>query len=72
MAQKRISVGNVEILSLSDGMIEFDLCNFFSNGPARTLASVHVACDGGASSPAGHFPAPAFGKIVRLAGRRYR
>src|SRR5438105_15144055 len=24
-----IRVGNVEIMSLSDGMLEFDLCNFF-------------------------------------------
>ena len=29
MAQNKIRVGNVEILSLSDGSIEFDLCNFF-------------------------------------------
>lgn len=25
----RVTVGNVEILSLSDGLLEFDLCNFF-------------------------------------------
>ena len=29
MANNKIRVGNVEILSLSDGTIEFDLCNFF-------------------------------------------
>ncbi len=27
----RVTVGNVEIVSLSDGILEFDLCNFFPN-----------------------------------------
>lgn len=31
MANNVIRVGNVEIMSLSDGMLEFDLCNFFPN-----------------------------------------
>jgi glyoxylase-like metal-dependent hydrolase (beta-lactamase superfamily II) len=35
MAQNKISVGNVEILSLSDGMLEFDLCNFFPTIPSE-------------------------------------
>ena len=34
MANNVIRVGNVEILSLSDGMLEFDLCNFFPTIPA--------------------------------------
>jgi glyoxylase-like metal-dependent hydrolase (beta-lactamase superfamily II) len=34
MAKNAIRVGNVEILSLSDGMLEFDLCNFFPTIPA--------------------------------------
>jgi hypothetical protein len=25
----RITIGNVEITALSDGALEFDLCNFF-------------------------------------------
>ena len=29
MAGNQITVGNVEIISLSDGILEFDLCNFF-------------------------------------------
>ncbi|MFQ5830153.1 MAG: MBL fold metallo-hydrolase [Candidatus Methylomirabilia bacterium] len=33
MAHNKISVGNVEIMSLSDGMLEFDLCNFFPTIP---------------------------------------
>jgi glyoxylase-like metal-dependent hydrolase (beta-lactamase superfamily II) len=33
MARNRIRVGNVEILSLSDGLLEFDLCNFFPTIP---------------------------------------
>ena len=34
MAENVIRVGNVEILALSDGMLEFDLCNFFPTIPA--------------------------------------
>ena len=33
MANNKIRIGNVEILSLSDGMLEFDLCNFFPTIP---------------------------------------
>jgi len=33
MANNKIRVGNVEILSLSDGLLEFDLCNFFPTIP---------------------------------------
>jgi glyoxylase-like metal-dependent hydrolase (beta-lactamase superfamily II) len=33
MASNVIRVGNVEIMSLSDGMLEFDLCNFFPSIP---------------------------------------
>jgi glyoxylase-like metal-dependent hydrolase (beta-lactamase superfamily II) len=33
MASNTIRIGNVEILSLSDGMLEFDLCNFFPTIP---------------------------------------
>ena len=33
MAQNVVRVGDVEILALSDGMLEFDLCNFFPTIP---------------------------------------
>lgn len=33
MANNVIRVGNVEIMSLSDGLLEFDLCNFFPTIP---------------------------------------
>jgi hypothetical protein len=33
MANNMIRVGNLEILSLSDGKLEFDLCNFFPTIP---------------------------------------
>src|SRR3989475_9538442 len=33
MAKNVVRVGNVEILGLSDGMLEFDLCNFFPTIP---------------------------------------
>ncbi len=35
MAGNKITVGNVEITSLSDGVLEFDLCNFFPEIPAE-------------------------------------
>jgi glyoxylase-like metal-dependent hydrolase (beta-lactamase superfamily II) len=34
MAQNQIRIGHVDILSLSDGMLEFDLCNFFPTIPS--------------------------------------
>jgi hypothetical protein len=33
MASHMIRIGNVEIMSLSDGALEFDLCNFFPTIP---------------------------------------
>ena len=33
MASHIIRVGNAEIMSLSDGTLEFDLCNFFPTIP---------------------------------------
>jgi glyoxylase-like metal-dependent hydrolase (beta-lactamase superfamily II) len=35
MASRAIRVGSVEILALSDGQLEFDLCNFFPTIPER-------------------------------------
>jgi glyoxylase-like metal-dependent hydrolase (beta-lactamase superfamily II) len=35
MAQNQIRIGHVDILSLSDGMLEFDLCNFFPTIPSE-------------------------------------
>ena len=36
MASDTIRVGNVEILALSDGLLEFDLCNFFPTIPGES------------------------------------
>ena len=36
MANDTIKIGNVEILHLSDGMLEFDLCNFFPTIPGES------------------------------------
>ena len=33
MANDKLTIGNVEITSLSDGILEFDLCNFFPDIP---------------------------------------
>ena len=33
MASDKLTIGNVEITSLSDGILEFDLCNFFPDIP---------------------------------------
>jgi len=35
MATNIIRVGNVEIMALSDGLLEFDLCNFFPTIPEQ-------------------------------------
>ena len=35
MASDTIRVGTVEILALSDGLLEFDLCNFFPTIPGE-------------------------------------
>ena len=35
MAKNVMSIGNVEITSLSDGILEFDLCNFFPAIPEK-------------------------------------
>ena len=39
MPSPKITIGNVEIISLSDGSLEFDLCNFFPDLPAETWDS---------------------------------
>ena len=36
MPAAKINIGNVEITSLSDGILEFDLCNFFPEIPAES------------------------------------
>lgn len=36
MARDTIRIGNVEILHLSDGILEFDLCNFFPTIPGES------------------------------------
>ena len=41
MASAKITIGNVEITSLSDGVLEFDLCNFFPDIPAENWESYH-------------------------------
>ena len=38
MAGNNITIGNVEITSLSDGILEFDLCNFFPGVPSENWA----------------------------------
>ena len=35
MPNDKMTIGNVEITSLSDGVLEFDLCNFFPDIPAE-------------------------------------
>jgi hypothetical protein len=33
MPVDKLTIGNVEITALSDGVLEFDLCNFFPTIP---------------------------------------
>jgi len=35
MAGEKVTIGNVEIISLSDGIMQFDLCNFFPSIPSE-------------------------------------
>ena len=39
MPNPKITIGNVEVISLSDGILEFDLCNFFPDIPVETWDS---------------------------------
>ena len=41
MAASKITIGNVEIASLSDGLLEFDICNFFPDIPASDWEPFH-------------------------------
>ena len=41
MTASKITIGNVEIASLSDGLLEFDICNFFPNIPAEDWEPFH-------------------------------
>ena len=47
MATTKITVGNVDILALSDGVLEFDLCNFFPSIPPTDWQSYahHLTAD---------------------------
>ena len=40
MAGNRVTVGDVEIISLSDGSLAFDLCNFFPDILEGKLAAI--------------------------------
>ena len=48
MASERVTIGNVEIVSLSDGVLEFDLCNFFPGIPAENWGphEAHLTSEG--------------------------
>ena len=41
MASPKITIGDVEIISLSDGVLDFDLCNFFPDIPAERWEPYH-------------------------------
>ena len=41
MSAKKINIGDVEITSLSDGVLEFDICNFFPEIPAYDWEGYH-------------------------------
>ncbi len=48
MPVDKITVGNVEITALSDGVLEFDLCNFFPSIPEESWQSYrgHLSPEG--------------------------
>ena len=41
MPAEKINIGNVEITSLSDGVLAFDLCNFFPDIPQENWEPYH-------------------------------
>jgi glyoxylase-like metal-dependent hydrolase (beta-lactamase superfamily II) len=41
MTASKLTIGNVEISSLSDGILEFDVCNFFPDIPAEQWEPFH-------------------------------
>ena len=47
MAGDKMTIGNVEITSLSDGVLEFDICNFFPDVPSEDWSpyEAHLAPD---------------------------
>ena len=48
MAGEKLTIGNVEIVSLSDGALEFDLCNFFPSISSEDWAphQDHITSEG--------------------------
>ena len=48
MAGNKLTIGNVEITSLTDGLLEFDLCNFFPRCPLGKLGPLRESPDVGA------------------------
>ncbi len=51
MPDNKLTIGNVEITSLSDGVLAFDLCNFFPDIPQADWAGHehHLSSEGGVS-----------------------
>ena len=64
MASDTIAIGNVEITSLSDGFMEYDLCNFFPSVPPEKWQPYDDALT---SEHKVHFPLTSF--LVRSDGR---
>ena len=48
MPENKLTIGNVEITSLSDGLLEFDLCNFFPAIPSEDWHGLehHLTAEG--------------------------
>ena len=51
MPSNKLTIGDVEITSLSDGLLEFDLCNFFPEIPEEDWKGqeAHLSASGGVS-----------------------
>ena len=51
MPNDKMTIGKVEITSLSDGVLEFDLCNFFPDIPAGDWKGqeAHLSASNGVS-----------------------
>ncbi len=49
MPSNKLTIGDVEITSLSDGLLSFDLCNFFPSVPEDEWPEEHLNSDHGVS-----------------------
>ena len=68
MPNNKLTIGNVEITSLSDGVLAFDLCNFFPDIPQSDWAGHehHLSPEGGVSFNLACFLIRSEGRLIAV------